>query len=121
MSERIKAGDKLVRTITNTMTGIPRRDVLIVDRVTETGRVKVGPHELNADLTPRWLKGGSVRFERCTPELEAEVQRENAERAEEQKLRMRINEIRLSEIPLGQLRQVMAILSQHSQGTGETR
>ncbi len=120
MSERIKAGDKLVRTITNTMTGISRRDVLIVDRVTKAGRVKIGPYELNADLSPRGLPSGLVRVERCTAELEAEVQRENAERAEWRKLQMQINEIRLSEIPLGQLRQVMAILSQYSQDTGET-
>ena len=120
MSKSTKAGDKLARTLTNAVTKIARRDVFIVDRVTKTGRIKIGPYELNADLSPRWPNGGSVRFERCTPELEAEVQRENAERAEESKLRMRINEVRWSEIPLAQLRQVMAILSQHSQDTGET-
>jgi hypothetical protein len=122
MSEPIKAGDKLVRTVVNTWTRIARREVLIVDRVTKTGCVKVGPYELNADLTPRGLHGEVfVRFERCTHELEAEVQRENAERAEWRSLQMRIDEVRWCEVPLEKLRQVAAIVTDDTQITGETR
>ena len=121
MTEPIKAGDKLVRTLTNTVIKIARRDVMIVDRVTRSGRVKIGPYELNADLSPRGLPSGLVRFERCNPELEAEVQRENAERAECRSLHMRINEVRWCEVPLEKLRQVMAIVSQSIRDTGETR
>ena len=122
MTEPIKAGDKLVRTVVNTWTRIARRDVLIVDRVTKTGRVKVGPCELNADLTPRGLHGEVfVRFERCTHEMDAEVQRENAERAEWQKLRIQIDEVRWGDVPLEQLRQVVAIVSDDTQITGGER
>ena len=121
MTEPIKAGDKLVRTLVNTWTRIARRDVLIVGRVTKTGRVKVGPFELNANLTLRGLHGGFVRFERCTPELESEVQRENAERAERMKLHIQIDEVRWGDVPLEQLRQVMAIVGQYAQDTGGTR
>jgi hypothetical protein len=121
MSEPIKAGDRVVRTFTNTMNGIPLRDVMIVERLTRTGRVIVGDYELNADLSPRGLPSGLVRFERCNPELEAEVQRENAERAECRSLHMRINEVRWCEVPLEKLRQVMAIVSQSIRDTGETR
>jgi hypothetical protein len=121
MAEPIKAGDKLVRTLTNTVTGIARRDVMIVERLTRTGRVIVGPYELDADLSPRGLPSGLVRVERCNPELEAEVQRENAERDEWRSLQMRIDEVRWCEVPLEKLRQVAAIVIDDTQITGETR
>jgi hypothetical protein len=121
MSEPIKAGDKLVRTLTNTWEKMARRDVMIVDRVTRSGRVKIGSFELNSDLSLRGCERTFVRFERCTPEVEAEVERENAERAEWQSLQMRIDEIRWCDVPLETLRQVVAIVTDDTQIMGEAR
>jgi hypothetical protein len=123
MTEPIKAGDKLVRTVVNTWNRIARRDVMIVDRVTRSGRVKIrfGSFDLNPDLSVRGSGGTFLRFERCTPEMEAEVKRENEERAECLRLQMEMDEVRWCKVPLEKLRQVAAIVSDDTKITGGER
>jgi hypothetical protein len=118
MSEPIKAGDKLVMTTRYGFDGLLQRKVVVVDRVTPSGIVKIGEFQLNADLSWRGRKNEfsrDVAFQRCTPEMEIEIARENTERGERNKLLGRIEAVRWRDITLEKLRQVAAIVA------GETR
>ena len=126
MSEPIKAGDKLVMTTRYGFDGLLQRKVVVVDRVTPSGIVKIGElgsrtfhrFQLNADLSWRGRKNElsrNVAFQRCTPEMEIEIARENTERGERNKLLGLIEAVRWRDITLEKLRQVAAIV------VGETR
>lgn len=116
MSEPIKAGDKLVMTTRYGFDGLLQRKIVVVDRVTPSGIVKIGGFQLNADLSWRGRKNECSRaFQRCTPEMEIEIARENTERGERNKLLGLIEAVRWRDITLEKLRQVAAIV------VGETR
>jgi hypothetical protein len=91
MTQPIKAGDKLVMTTRYGFAGLLQNRVVVVDRVTASGIVKVRGLALNQDLSVRGKSrqsqfGPDISFKRCTPEMEASINQESRDKAERQML-----------------------------------
>lgn len=84
MDQPIKAGDKLAMTTRYGFIGLIRRRVVVVERVTPTGIIKVGGFQLNPDLSLRGREReySRVAFERCCDTMEQTIDRENRDKDE---------------------------------------
>jgi hypothetical protein len=67
---QVKVGDKLI------LRHDRRSEVLIVDSVTKTGRIRAGSYEFNQDLTGR----GGLRYERAKIATPEDIERVDLER-----------------------------------------